>query len=225
MSPSSTPAATPIIFVFSLDDPSQQDLLQAVHGHLMNTIAQKAVVHQAGNTQEALNLLNADMKPKAIFVTDPGITTTKNNTVSDKVVDFARNGGVVVLGGLFSSFIRRDVLGGYFNKKWDLAWEVGSYQRTTVALNQTAKGLPPGSLPSSYSQKAVFLANVNSNAAWYLPTEGSVIESRVFYPEPVATSETPAAYTEVGNGWLGYVGDVNAEEGTDAVVLGMLGLL
>jgi hypothetical protein len=215
---------TPVIFAFSLGDPSQQAILQDVHGRLMDKIARKAVLKQAGNTQEALDLVNGDNRPKAIFVTDPGITTTKNDIVSDKLVDFARNGGIVVLGGLFSSSIRPSDLRRYF-KKWDLSWKDGSYHRTTVALNQTAGGVPRSELPSSYSQKALFLANVDSNAAWYLPTESSVVESRVFPPGPVATSETPVAFTKVGNGWLGYIGDVNAEEDTDAVVLGMLGLL
>ncbi|EXJ65624.1 uncharacterized protein A1O5_11151 [Cladophialophora psammophila CBS 110553] len=215
-------ATSRVVFVFSLDD---QDLFQEIHGRLMNTIAQKAVVKQAANFQEALNLLNSDTKPEAIFVTDSGITTARNNLVSEKLVDFVRSGGRVVLGGLFSSFVRPDDLRRYFKKTWNLPWKVGSYHRTTVALNQNAKGLPSSNLPSSYSQKAVFLADVNSSAAWYLPTEDSVVESHVFAPVSVATSETPVVFAEVGTGWLGYIGSVNSEEETDTVVLGMLGLL
>jgi hypothetical protein len=226
MSLSSTSAATPVILVFSLGDPSYRTLLQDVHGHLMNKLAEKSDLKQAGNAQDALDLINGDNDPRGIFVTDPGITTTRNNIVSDKVVEFARNGGTVVLGGLFSSFIRPSDLHTYFNSKWGLPWKAGSYHRTTVTLNRLAEGLPGGNLASSYSQKAVFLANVDSKAAWYLPTEDSVIESHVFLPEPVAnSSETPVVFTKVGKGWLGYVGDVNGEEDTDAVVLGMLGLL
>jgi len=46
----------------------------------------------------------------------------------------------------------------------------------------------------------------------YLPTQSS------------NTSECPVAFAKVGDGWLGYIGDVNAEEESDNVVLGMLGL-
>jgi hypothetical protein len=226
MSLLSPAAATPVIFVFSLGDPSQRAILQPVHGHLMDKLAEKSDLKQAGSARDALDLINGDNDARAIFVTDPGITTAKNNAVSDKVVEFARNGGTVVLGGSFSSFIRPSDLHTYFTRKWGLPWKAGSYHRTTVALNRLAEGLPRGNLPSSYSQKAVFLANVDSKAAWYLPTEDSVLESNVFFPEPVAnTSETPIVCMKVGKGWLGYIGDVNGEDETDAVVLGMLGLV
>lgn len=222
----SQPEATPVIFVLSLGDPSERALLHDVHGHLMNKLAEKSILIQAGNTQEALDLINGDNDPRGIFVTDPGITAARNGVVSDKVIEFARNGGIVVIGGVFSSLIRPDNLNKYFNSKWGLPWKTGSYQRTTLTLNQLAEGLPSGNLPSSYSQKAVFLANVDSKAAWYLPTENSVVESLVFLPEPVTnSSETPVAFMKVGKGWLGYIGDVNGEEDTDAVVLGMLRLL
>ncbi|KAK5074433.1 hypothetical protein PMZ80_011246 [Knufia obscura] len=42
------------------------------------------------------------------------------DSVSDKVIDFARNGGTVVLGGLFSSLIRPNDLRTYFSSKWAL---------------------------------------------------------------------------------------------------------
>lgn len=190
----------------------------------MNKIAEQAVLTQARNTQQALDLLDGDNKPKAIFVTDAGVATSNNNSVTDKLMNFARDGGTVVLGGSFSSSIRPSDLRKYF-RKWNLPWKNGSYHRTTVHLNQSAGGVPGRGLPSSYSQKALFLSGVDRNAAWYLPNESSRTESHVFTPEPVPTSETPAAFAKVGNGWLGYIGDVNGEEDTDAVVLGMLGLL
>ena len=61
------------------------------------------------------------------------------------------------------------------------------------------------------------VSSVDKTAAWYLPTADSVVESAVFGP-------TPVPITKVGNGWLGYIGEVNSEKETDDVVLGMLGL-
>ncbi|RVX73702.1 hypothetical protein B0A52_02592 [Exophiala mesophila] len=214
----------PLIFAFSLDHPSAHTIFQAVHGRLMDKIAEKSDLKHVKSSPEALNLIEGDAKPKAIFVADAGITVRENHIIADRVISYARNGGTVVLGGLFSSMIGPIDLQKFFSR-WNLPWKSGTYLRTTVALNHTAEGVPKSGLPSSYSQKAVFLAGVDSSAAWYLPTESSVVESLVFASEPITrTSETPIAFTKVGNGWLGFVGDVNGEEGTDAVVLGMLGL-
>lgn len=76
----------------------------------------------------------------------------------------------------------------------------------------------------SYSLKAVFLKSVEPSAAVYLPTDESRTESHVFPPERVDTKQTPVAFTRYGEGWLGYVGDVNTEEGSDEVILAMCGL-
>jgi hypothetical protein len=86
-----------------------------------------------------------------------------------------------------------------------------------VTLSQDAVGNGlAASLPACYSQKAVFLKNVEDAAAWYRPSKDSVIESLM--------AQTPVALAKVGEGKLGYVGDVNKEEGSDAVVLAMCGL-
>lgn len=110
-------------------------------------------------------------------------------------------------------------------EKWDLPWEAGSYHRTTLYLNQEAIERPTTGLLPSYSQKAVFLRHVDPDTAWYVASDRSVVESLVPLPGPgINLLETPVAYARVGDGWIVYVGDVNGEKGTDAVVLGMLGL-
>lgn len=77
-----------------------------------------------------------------------------------------------------------------------------------------------------YSQKAVYLKNVARADAMYLPAPSSRIQSMVFAWDPVDDlTQTPAAFGRCGNGLLGFVGDVNAETGTDKVVLAMCGPL
>jgi hypothetical protein len=80
------------------------------------------------------------------------------------------------------------------------------------------------SLPNRYSQKAVFLAHVASDDSVYHPSSDSVTQSRVFLPEPSNQNETAVAFTRVGEGWLGYIGDVNNEQGSQAVIHSMLEL-
>ena len=79
-------------------------------------------------------------------------------------------------------------------------------------------------LPAEYSQKAVFLKNVAKEAAVYLPSGSSRTQSLVFPPAQVDCEQTPVVFAHIGEGWLGYVGDVNNEAESQAVVLAMCGL-
>jgi len=49
-------------------------------------------------------------------------------------------------------------------------------------------------------------------------------QSNVFSASPVDQAQTPVAFTKIGDGSLGYIGDVNAEEESDNVVLAMCGI-
>lgn len=73
----------------------------------------------------------------------------------------------------------------------------------------------------SYSQKAVFLKNVNATDSIYAPSSESRTQSHVFQAETVDQDQAPVAFTKIGSGWLGYIGDVNNEEGSQNVVLAM----
>ncbi|KAK3366659.1 triacylglycerol lipase [Lasiosphaeria ovina] len=96
-----------------------------------------------------------------------------------------------------------------FFAKGGLKWEVGSYHRTTLVLN---RDVVTNDLvtkpPPQYRQKAVFVKN-----------------SQVFAPTSANTvGETAVALASIERGKLGYVGDVNAEKGSDAVILALCGL-
>jgi hypothetical protein len=78
------------------------------------------------------------------------------------------------------------------------------------------------SLPKSYSQKAVFLSNVKPNDSVYSPSPESRTQSLVFAAEPVNQNQTPAAFIQVGDGWVGYIGNVKNEAGSQAVILAMV---
>lgn len=93
-------------------------------------------------------------------------------------------------------------------------------------LNSQATGMNLASkLVPEYSQKAVFLKNAKSSEAWYVTDEKSVTESLVFPGRDAhIAGESPVLLACVGQGKLGYVGDVNNEEGSEAVVIAMCGL-
>jgi hypothetical protein len=208
----------PHILLLSLDINSSFDQLYQLTLGKLNTVA---ILDRVTKPESALQGL-ADQPPQTVLVTDGGIT--KHHAVYAKLLDYVHGGGRLVLMGDFSSTIRPHDLNKLFQGA-GLPWTYAKYQRTTVYRNDTEETLSHTCLPPSYSQKAVFLADVSGKDAWYLPNDSSQTESLVFHSEPVTDQEqTPIALTNIGKGKLGYVGDVNGEEGSDAVVIDMCGL-
>ncbi|KAJ2896267.1 hypothetical protein MKZ38_005721 [Zalerion maritima] len=194
----------PVILILGIGDESQQHLTRA----------------------DAESLMDLHPNPRGIFIPDTGITTEKNKAVTQQVIQFVRAGGTAVFGAVFSSSIRPPDFDRYFEKSWSLPWKFAGYYRTTVFRNESSFGRPNSGLPASYSQKAVNLKHVPRTSAWYLPDEDSVLESVVFGGAQIEDkTQAPVVFLKVGEGWLGYTGDVNAEDGTTAVVLGMFRLL
>lgn len=109
-----------------------------------------------------------------------------------------------------------------------LPWEPGTGIETTVAVNEGAVGPALAArLPRRYSLLAGFLKGVAPYDVWYRTDEHSVNESsRVSPPARVyLEGETPVALTRIGNGKLGYIGDIDWEDASSYVVCAMCGLL
>lgn len=215
---STSASVKPYILLLSLDDSLPFDQM---YERLLEKLSAVATLAHANKPDSALRSL-ADQPPHAVLVTDPSIT--HHGDVHAAVFDYVRAGGTVILMGNLSSLVRPKDLDSLF-QRIGLPWTYADYVRTTVYLNTLTGASQLTSLPSCYSQKAVFLANVRVEAAWYLPSDASRTESDVFRSERIQNlQQTPVAFTSMGKGKLGYVGDVNGEEGSDAVVLAMCGL-
>ena len=80
------------------------------------------------------------------------------------------------------------------------------------------------SRPNRYSHKAVFLTNIASDDPVYRPSSESVTQSRVFLVELASPNKAAVAFTKVGERWVGYMDDVNNEQGSQAVLLSILEL-
>jgi hypothetical protein len=162
-----------------------------------------------------------------VLVTDAGITNRKNANILRKLVEFTKSGGSVVLGGAFSSHVRPLDLNSFFEKSWGLTWKSGPYHRETFFRHSSHDLVKKNaSLPPSYSMKALHVKDIKPEVAVYRPTQDSRVESLGSASQQVSNfSESPAVQTRMGDGYLGYVGDVNYEEGSSNVILAMLGLL
>jgi len=208
-----------VIYIFCFDP-----LFLELYKHTISKLSSKSKVILAKTLEKALNLLQSNPSPHGIFVADASIIEEEEfHPLSRFITKYCKKGGRVILGAFFSASVSPPNLKKYFATEWGLPWEMGSYHRTDVHLNASARGITQG-LKLCYSQKAAFLENVRRENSWYLPNKDSVVQSLVFAPTPVPTNETPVAFIKMGSGWLGYAGDVNGEEGTDYVYLGMLGL-
>ncbi|KAI0418928.1 hypothetical protein F5X98DRAFT_96240 [Xylaria grammica] len=184
-----------------------ESMFNDIYASLISKITAKAKMDRATTQQAALDMLTQDPPPSVIFVTDAGAAHLMK--VWERVIDCLRRGSTVVLAASFSSFVNE----GRFNRcfgKIGLPWKRGDYYRTNVSLRPGAvDDRLKTQLVPTYSQKALYVQGVARSDVWYAGERG----------------EVAVAFTKVGNGMLGYVGDVNGEDGSEAVVIAMLGLL
>lgn len=78
-------------------------------------------------------------------------------------------------------------------------------------------------LAPTCSLKALHLKNVAPQSRVYAPSKESLTQSMVFAPSAVDLQQCPAAFSRCGKGFLGYLGDVNNEEESQALLISLLG--
>ncbi|KAL7916412.1 hypothetical protein GGI35DRAFT_38844 [Trichoderma velutinum] len=216
----------PLIFVLTLGDDQAQLTFQESHASFLNELFERATIWHAKTVEKAFALFTQCSEPHAVFVADGGVAHARCEVISQRLVQYAASGGIVIFGGVFAAS-NPENLKKIMKQTWDLPWETGSYQRSTLSLNSQAVGSTIKSrLPASYSQKALSIYGMQLCEAWYLSTETPIIENRVPIPKSiVGRNESPVIFAQYGTGHVGYIGDVKPEDGTILAMLAMLGLL
>ncbi|KAF5534996.1 triacylglycerol lipase [Fusarium napiforme] len=210
-------AKKPWILAISL---SHKPFLDEIFEPLVAEIRPKADFLRAEDGEQAERLLSREPTPAAVLITDEGLTEDQNNHVWLAVLRYVRGGGTAVVMGSFSSFVLPLNIEPFFAQA-GLGWSAASYTGETFVLNDEAvgRGLAAKMVPE-YSTKALFLNNVAFENAWYVTDE----ESNVLSSTNARAGESAVALASVGDGKLGYIGDVNAEHGSNDAVLAMCGL-
>lgn len=184
-----------------------ESMFDDFHAGLISKITAKAKMDRATTQEAALDMLTQNPPPSVIVVADVDVVHIMK--VWERIIDCLRGGSTVVLAANFSSFLDE----GEFNRcfgKIGLPWKRGECYRTDVSLRPgVVDDRLKNQLLPTYSQKARYVQGVARSDVWYAGER----------------NEVAVAFTKVGNGMLGYVGDVNGELGSEAVVLAMLGLL
>ncbi|KAL9047373.1 MAG: hypothetical protein Q9206_006821 [Seirophora lacunosa] len=215
----------PQILYLRLGNDPQAGLFDDLYQDVRVQIASQA------STQEAMSmaiaqLLLSTQSFKVVLVVDGGTAVKKHNALQKQLASYATVGGTVIFCCLFPSFISPPDMSKLW-KNFNEPWASGDYHRSTFYLSQRMKNVfgsqRARSLPSEYSMKALHLAHVPVDSRVYVPLEQSRTESRVFPATAVDNSQTPAAFHKYGDGWLGYIGDVNNESGSQALLMAMLG--
>lgn len=221
MAPISSTEHLPAVLVISLDDPG---FLDDMYKSLFTSLAQNSRLTHVRDSRDAIDYFDSN-NPAAILITDPGIVDSDYAEVLAKAKEYISRGGTAIFACMFSSFITPDDFDSFFKTQFQLPWMFGDYLRTTAYLNMNARDnlQTTQTLPRSYSQKAVFMKNVEAAHALYAPTQASESESFA-YAGRVNPAQTPVAWAKAAGGTVGYVGDVNGEEGSNAVVLSMCGI-
>lgn len=214
----------PKVLLVSLD---LQPFFDEQYAQLINDLSTKADIQRVKGSGSALSRISGESPPAAILITDAALSNEKSKApVWDAVLNYVRQGGTAVVMGHFSSFAQPLKIGPFFQKA-GLPWESGDYHRTDTALNPSV--VPEGMaerLPREYSQKALAVKNVAPGDVWYAAKPDSVIQSAVFSPDNAhRPGQAAVAMAKVGEGKLGYLGDVNAESESQTVVLAMCGLM
>jgi len=194
--------ALPTVLVLALDERTQNMSL--------DFLKHKADVTFATTESEASTYLQSQ-RFTAVLVADP-IIVEEVPHLRRQVTTFAKTGGRVILCHYFASFVKFPDFDQYMQTEWDLPWRYGSYSRDDFYLNRQGVNLcrEPG-MPASYSMKAGRLQFVEPS-------------SKIYYaPESCNPTEAGIAFTRIGDGWLGFIGDVNDDENTLTAVQAMIG--
>ena len=203
-----------------------QSFLDESYSSLIDNLYRSAQLKRAKTASGTINYLEAN-NPRAILVTDEGLMKAKNRVVREKVVSYVRDGGLVIVGLHFPNFTRMDVFDRFFNETFDLPWQHSDYHRTEFQLNPSYSlpiGVASNKLPAPYSMKVLHVKNARPDEKIFVPVPNAMTQSNVFPPEHVDQAQAAVVGAKVGNGYLVYIGDVNTEEGSDKIILSLLGL-
>ncbi len=202
---------------------------------------EELIINRAKTADHALELL-AQTTFLVILVTDEGITEEKNAKVLEKVLEYLKGGGLVIIGQHFPAFVTdMDVFDKFFNEKLELPWRHGDLQRTSFMFNSGCAlpketfedAMPDG--PFSMKARQIRDARVEEKIFVPVPTgprgsdsldydsEHTIDKFKGFPVGYMEQAQAAVACAKVGQGSLVYIGDTNKETDTYIIIMALLG--
>lgn len=194
---------------------SKMPFFDDMYAPVLAELSLRANLSEVTHISSAMHqMLRAPEEYYAVIVTDPEVMEEEYYDLHQLLVDYAAGGGTVVFAFHVSSFAHFDVLETFFRYPWKLNWKVASYTRDDFNLNpRTNCGLFVERNPNlfqTYSMKALHL-------------KGCEPDERVYISSPDSTG-SPAIFASYEIGYVGWIGDVNVEDGTTKLLLAMCDL-
>jgi len=166
------------------------------------------------------------LKPAAVLITNPNFARVQHSELHARVVDYVKSGGKVIYCGLYPGIIAPALLEKHFETVWGLPWKVGTFNRTVFYLvpQRPAALQHKADLAEEIEMKAVRIKGADKKDFVYATTPDSRVEELGKAEFAHKPDEAAVLYTTIGNGHLGYIGDVGAEDECVDIVIAMLGL-
>lgn len=224
-----TTSAPEVLFLkeFLARGEESDGLFRDIYGPLKTTIKAKYRTQKKRCGRAARSMLT-ERKPRVILSVDAGLLGRRKSYIDFQfeLVEYVRNGGTLILACLFSGNASLELHDALL-ARFQLPWKYGDYHRSTFFRNPVFRDvLGPqlyNSLEESYSMKTLHLKNVSADARVYIPEASSRTQSAVFPAAAVDLQQCPAAFAKYGRGYIGYIGDVNNEAGSQKLLMAMLG--
>jgi hypothetical protein len=215
-------SSKPTILLIEFNKESFQDEMSA---HMLGALKSRASVIQSITPKDASSKITS-LVPTTILITTADFAKKKHAALHSKVVEYARAGGTVIICGQFCNMISPPDFDAFFLSTWGKAWKFGNYHRSTYSVNpQRHPRLRDQRFPEKYCVKAVHIKGTPVSDMVYVSTEDSVVQSLVFSASPQSPAhrpdQAPVIFTSFGNGYLGYIGDVNQENETSDVIIAL----
>lgn len=205
------PKLKPPILLISLE---KEEALTALFADQLNALEAWVHVKEVTTKKDALAALKT--KPQAVVCTDAAIARKKNQNFSWQVASYANDGGLVLLAGLFAQRVTAEEFDELFRVVWQLPWRLGDTHRDYSKLNKNCANEivmidDAKNLPAEVLVEAVYVKHVAEIDTIYSPTT-------------FAQGQTTIAITDIGDGFVSFIGDVRGEEPVIPVYLALCGL-
>ncbi|RVX67667.1 hypothetical protein B0A52_07790 [Exophiala mesophila] len=210
----------PVALFISLD---KQPSWDRRYLSLIQSLTERVDVEEVNKARHAIDYLDRH-NPAVVIVTDEGILRyeTPHPYLSEKLVDYTRGGGKVIIGTRFSVASQlSEVIDRWFHVFWHVPWKCAEAEPGSTYLNMESqrKYLATSHLPVSIHLQSMYLKHVPHSDRLYCRAIELDDGPSVFCHDNTTCQQTPLAITNVGRGLFAYVGDVDHRGDVESIIL------
>lgn len=192
-----------------------------IYAVLLEKLQEGSKYLEAMSPHELTEILKTE-KPTALLITDNTLMEDMYAGMRAKIVEFAKSGGTVIFCCWFAGTTEEEVIDKMFKTEWDLPWKCGGMFKITMRLNPYRwTKLHTVDLPDKPALRGYYLDSAMKEESVYI----SARERRANKASWVHDKGRSAVlFTHYGSGWIGFVGDDYARDGSADIICALCGL-